>query len=253
MSVAKHLLCPPYKSHTKRLHISAMHSLTPLLLSFSITALGCSAPIDSVAPGEQPGPGLSVRHTRRSGEPFQKRARAEDGSEALEPHYYYDGELRREVWMDPTRLLELRPDDAGSATVQQLYSAAARPGVTTRFHRIWELEGARSDDAAVLLGSGDPDGRFTPLFQPAPNGTGSGLGLPGGIIVVLDPEWNRSQVTSWLASEDLVHLRDLPLAPNALLVASRPGLPGLQRANALFESGTVLRAQPNWWREMAAR
>ena len=61
-----------------------------------------------------------------------------------------------------------------------------------------------------------------------------------------------AQAEGWLSARALEKVRDLPVAPNAFLVKSAPGIRSLELANELFESGEVVRATPNWWRELGA-
>jgi hypothetical protein len=48
-------------------------------------------------------------------------------------------------------------------------------------------------------------------------------------------------------------VRELGDDGHAWLVSSAPGLPALELANRLYESGDFLAASPNWWRPRALK
>ena len=86
----------------------------------------------------------------------------------------------------------------------------------------------------------------SPLFFDNPSLNGTPRALPGGVLVELktpaDPETVRQQ----LQSDGLNPVRAI-VANRVWLVASPPGLPALELANRLQQSGRYASAQPNWW------
>lgn len=92
-----------------------------------------------------------------------------------------------------------------------------------------------------------------PVFR---SESGGGLmTLPGGVLLVLDPEWDQKKVEGFLSDNDIStdRLTELGYLQNGFLVETVPGFASLELANALaFKQGVVL-SGPNWWREVETR
>ena len=92
-----------------------------------------------------------------------------------------------------------------------------------------------------------------PVFR---SESGGGLmTLPGGILLALDPEWDRDAVEGFLSRNGISTGRtsELGFLANGFLIETEPGFPSLELANALAAQDGVLSASPNWWREVEAR
>ena len=92
-----------------------------------------------------------------------------------------------------------------------------------------------------------------PVFR---SESGGGLmTLPGGILLALDPEWDRDAVEGFFSRNGISTDRtsELGFLANGFLVETEPGFPSLELANALAAQDGVLSASPNWWREVEAR
>jgi hypothetical protein len=77
--------------------------------------------------------------------------------------------------------------------------------------------------------------------------------LPGNIIVYLDPQWGEAAVRNWLSSHKLEIVKKLEIGPNIYVIKTGLGLEALDTANALYRSGEVKAAFPDWWQEVAIR
>ena len=77
------------------------------------------------------------------------------------------------------------------------------------------------------------------------------MALPGGVLLVLDPDWERRRIDAFLAANgiDPGRLSELAWADNAFLVETAPGFAALELANALAGRDGVLLSSPNWWTE----
>ncbi len=77
------------------------------------------------------------------------------------------------------------------------------------------------------------------------------MALPGGVLLVLDPHWERPRVDAFLAANgiDSGRLSELAWADNAFLVKTAPGFAALELANALAGRDGVVLSSPNWWTE----
>ena len=68
------------------------------------------------------------------------------------------------------------------------------------------------------------DDETEPVFR---SESGNLMSLPGGVVVILDPAWSRSDVQAFFAgnSISLDRVSDLGELPNAFMVETEPGLP----------------------------
>ena len=76
--------------------------------------------------------------------------------------------------------------------------------------------------------------------------------LPGGIVLALDPEWDRDAVESFFSRNGIALERasELDFLDNGFFVETEPGFPSLELANALAEQEGVILSSPNWSREV---
>ena len=85
-----------------------------------------------------------------------------------------------------------------------------------------------------------------PVFR---SESGGGLmTLPGGVLLSLDPEWDQSQVDSFLSKNGISpeQVSELGFLPNGFLVQTEPGFTSLELANSLAGQEGVLISSPNW-------
>lgn len=79
--------------------------------------------------------------------------------------------------------------------------------------------------------------------------------LPGGVLLLLSPAWDESQVQSFFAGNGiaLTRVSNLGPLPSGFEIETDPGFPSLHLANALAGQEGVVLASPNWWREVEAK
>lgn len=147
-------------------------------------------------------------------------------------------------WYDNGRQRHLVPDEKVVVEFGHRREAASQPRYEVNGVRMWD----KADPAAARARAA---GTTSPLLRDA--ATGAERALPGNVIVRLNPDWTAAQVAAWLHANDLREVARLPVGNNVLVVSSPPGLPSLELANRLQQSGTVVSAQPNWWQKMHAR
>ena len=75
--------------------------------------------------------------------------------------------------------------------------------------------------------------------------------LPGGVLLVLDPEWSQAQVNSFFSANGikLDRVSELDYVDNGFFVETEPGFPSLELANTLAALEGVAVSSPNWSRE----
>ena len=114
----------------------------------------------------------------------------------------------------------------------------------------------------VTPGSGDDDGRASvvprseqgagagslPVFR---SGSGALMTLPGGILLLLDPDWDEARIDQFFADHQISQDRvsERAFGENAFFVETALGFPALELANALAGQTGVLVSSPNWKRE----
>ena len=110
--------------------------------------------------------------------------------------------------------------------------------------------GSRDDDGASVVprsaqGAG-ADSR--PVFR---SQSGALMTLPGGILLLLDPDWDQSRIDQFFAEHQISRDRvsERAFGENAFFVETAPGFPALELANALAGQTGALVSSPNWKRE----
>lgn len=92
-------------------------------------------------------------------------------------------------------------------------------------------------------------GGSSPVFR---DENGAARALAGGVVVRLRKA-DVPEARARLADAGLVPVRPLDPEGRNWLVDSAPGLPSLELANQLHESGRFESATPNWWRPRALK
>ena len=166
-------------------------------------------------------PQQSRSETGRS--PWQQPADAE-------PYIWHDGERTLRAWLDPE--LVVRPDADGVARDEVI--AGTGSGIVTR-----------SDGT-------DADRKGTqPVFR---SDSGELMALPGGVLLVLDPDWDDEAVDAFFSRNSVSDPRSrLDYVPNGFFIETLPGFASLNLANELAGQTGVVVSSPNWWVERVAK
>ena len=146
---------------------------------------------------------------------------------------------RREVytWQDGDRTMRVRlqPDltvrDEGAVAAGDEIVAMTTEGGIVR-------NDERSDAGA-------------PVFR---SESGALMTLPGGVLLVLDAGWSRTETNAFFAWNAIRpgRVSELGYIPNGFFVETEPGFPSLELANTLAGQEGVVVSSPNWWTEIAA-
>ena len=91
-----------------------------------------------------------------------------------------------------------------------------------------------------------------PVFR---SESGELLTLPGGVLLVLDPEWSESQVNSFFSDNSITKdlVSELSYATNGFYIETEPGFPSLELANKLAALDGVELSSPNWGRDATTK
>ncbi len=87
-----------------------------------------------------------------------------------------------------------------------------------------------------------------PVFR---SESGELMTLPGGVLLVLNPQWSQSDTDAFFARNGikLEIVSDLVYATNGFFIETGPGFPSLDLANKLAKLDGVEVSSPNWGRE----
>ena len=79
--------------------------------------------------------------------------------------------------------------------------------------------------------------------------------LPGGVLLVLDAEWDQSEIERFFLDNNIStdRISELGYLTNGFLIETEPGLVALEVANALADQQGIVLSSPNWWREVEAK
>ncbi len=169
-------------------------------------------------------------------------------------YVWYDGDREQRVWLNPQIVAEFNPGAEGESAMKSANSGAK---VLPMKHsqaavRLWRLNNT-VETAMRSLKASHPQGKYSAVLHDGPTSTGRMRALPGNVIVYLDPQWNQAAVNNWLSARKLEIVKRLEIGPNIYVIKTGPGLEALEIANALYRSGEVKAAFPDWWQEVVTR
>ncbi len=100
--------------------------------------------------------------------------------------------------------------------------------------------------------SGEAGTSSQPVFL---SESGELMTLPGGVVLVLDEDWDSDSADGFLARNGISRDRvsELDYLTNGFFVETEPGFPSLELANALAAQDGVELSSPNWWRDRTTR
>lgn len=176
--------------------------------------------------------------------------KAVTGKQGDGSYTWYDGKHKRTIWLNPSLVAEFEPKSLDHAQSKTLAASATplplRPGSV----RLWRIDSTVTGKSSAQLASQLAAGKLSPVMQDGGADTGRKRALPGNIIVHLQPAWTQQQVDNWLANHSLQVIKRLEIGPNIYLIKTAAGLAALELANALYLSGEVVAAYPDWWVEV---
>lgn len=160
--------------------------------------------------------------------------------------YFYDGGKKIMINADPALVAEFCGPGAESA-VKKANPAAEELTAGVGGPRLFKAP-ATSFKPRTATGTAT-----SPVFRIGTSPGGRLMALPGGMVVTFKPEWTDAQVREWATSKGLEVQQRLEITGNWYVLRTEPGVASLTAANALFESGAVVAASPNWWKQTVTR
>jgi len=150
---------------------------------------------------------------------------------ATEALYWYDGKRKRMLILDTTTLADFGPDPQ---------SPAAQPKLI--------------EQAGGTLAKRKPDIGVSPMFKDSVSGQTAGA-LPGSIMVKTLRPLDAESIDSLARAFGTRVIRPIGSPTTATndsydfwLFEAPAGMPTLELANRIHESGQVSSAAPNWWK-----
>ena len=106
--------------------------------------------------------------------------------------------------------------------------------------------------AIVKSAGAKSEGKGLPVFK---SQSGALMTLPGGILLVLDPDWSQAEVNAFFSSNSikLNKVEALGYIDNGYFIETEPGFPSLDLANSVARQGGVMVSSPNWWTEVTVK
>lgn len=151
--------------------------------------------------------------------------------------HYYDGGSQRTITPQPNLVANF--STAGTTGTRSTESSTNAPFVTIH-----------------TVTNGSPrsiDNSSSPVYREGGSAAGRLLALPGGIIVNFKPDWTNTQIQAWAVTKGYTLGQRLNILGNWYVVPTAAGQIALNIANAIQESGEVVSASPNWWKETVTR
>jgi hypothetical protein len=162
--------------------------------------------------------------------------------------WYYDEGVRRPVSVEPGLIAEIGP--AAEASVTRALPAAE---LVHRSGSVAVFRAAPAEVARALGSSNRTATRVSTVYREGGTPVGRLMALPGGVLVNFKAGWTEAKIHEFLATRGLTLGQRMNLAGNWYTVNTAAGEASLLAANALQESGAVVSASPNWWKETSPR
>ncbi len=194
--------------------------------------------------------GLMVLHSGLSVSSSSKMGEA--GLAELPHYFWYDGDRKKSVWVNPELIAEFKLKPETSAQLRSLY-AAKEVDVKSPYIRLWKIKDHTSTKAVARSLKSGTDSNLSPVLHDTASTHGVKRALPGNVLVQMKPDWSQKEIEAWFDAHALTVIKPLTFAPNTFLIQAESGLDSLKTANRIYETGDVVLASPNWWQEVVAR
>lgn len=167
-------------------------------------------------------------------------------SQAADEAYWYDGSVRRPVWIDRNSNTISPTAPAGSIDPK-----ATGTGARTESERAAKVPTPAASSTNPVNPASLESGKLKRSATVGPKSLDEAL--PGGVLVSLKEPLKDADARAFLTSQGVTPIRELGQGTGIWLISSPAGEPSLQLANRLYESGQFALAQPNWRSGMQTR
>lgn len=167
---------------------------------------------------------------------------------------WYDGDIKREVWVNPQLIAEFNPTISQKNQISAAVTGAQVVSAKMGPVRFWQVNDTINAKTAISsISKRMNSNQISAVLHDGASTLSAMRAIPGNIIIYLDPGWDQATATQWLAQKNLQVVSQRQFMPNVFVIKSIPGLESLLMANKLYESGEVVAAFPNWWKELVTK
>jgi len=218
-------------------------------LAFGCTVQESSAP--APAAGGEGSLGRSVSQQQREERTLgDKSGRATENLTRFVE--YYDGDVKRKLWVSDDVLVELAPSEDGKREVLASDAAAEDLRDPQRGVRVWRVRAPQGVDGFARNLTRDAL-RFSPALHESASSATPICALPGGVVATFKPDWDRARIDAWVAGRNMKIAEEIAPSANMFLLATPPGLESVEVANRLQQTGELVGCTPNLWRQATTR
>lgn len=165
---------------------------------------------------------------------------------AAQSYHWYDGDKQRTVYLDATMIADFNPQSDVAAKAAK--SASLSTGKKVGAAMLWKLDASSEESTLNVSKSLVQKGAYSPVFRNSQAGSEM-RALPGGVIVQFASDWDEARIEQWVSDQGQSIDSKAAFGTNFYILATPPGMESLETANRLYETGEVLLASPNWWKE----
>jgi hypothetical protein len=167
-------------------------------------------------------------------------------SGTIQPYHWYDGGEKRIIYLDENMIADF---NATSETAAKAATSSGMTPVRTIGNvRLWTMSSFSAKAALNTIKANDSTGSYSSVFRSSEKG-GPLSALPGRVIVQFPSDWDEGRIKQWVSDQGETINGKASFGTNFYILDTPPGLVSLETANRLYETGDVLLASPNWWKE----
>lgn len=168
------------------------------------------------------------------------------GTTAVQAYQWYDGDKKKTVYLDETMIADFNPQSA--ATTKAASNSGLTAARTTGGATLWKVTSGSTKSSLSTIKSANQPGAYSPVFRSS-QANGQTSALPGNVIVQFASDWDEAKVRQWVSEQGQSIASKASFGINFYILSTPPGMESLEIANRLYETGEVLLASPNWWKE----
>jgi hypothetical protein len=174
-------------------------------------------------------------------------AKVSNAGHTGQAYQWYDGDKQRTVYLDATMIADFNPQSDASAKAAK--SNGMSVSKTVGGARLWMLTSGTKKSALDSVKAKNVSGAYSPVFRTSQAGNQLSA-LPGKVIVQFASDWDEDKIKQWVSDQGQTIDSKASFGTSFYILATPPGLASLEIANRLYETGEVLLASPNWWKEV---
>ncbi|MBD3609217.1 MAG: hypothetical protein HUJ30_01580 [Gammaproteobacteria bacterium] len=187
---------------------------------------------------------LSISPASNAGEK-NKTVAVEDKSSVYQ---WLSGTKVRQVTMSKQLFAEFTTSINQKSVLSKTFPNAVRVKGKGAAVKIWQVENIKDVPSTMRsIRSTDSDAKVSPVFY---SESGQMMALPGNVLVQFNPGMSSSEIEKWCTENGYQIANANRKNMSYYEIQTGAGLDAIETANAIYNSGMVRVAEPNWWIEM---